>query len=116
MNRDQLRARYTSALNRHWRACMDHSGPTPALLDELAGIAEEHALGAVVREQVSTSYAVPQELREAWDEIKDAPTGTGGGGGGHDAPPLVVTPNATESRTVGARTPRTRARTRGGPK
>ncbi len=58
MTRDQLRLRYIAALNRHWRASLDHSGPTPALLDELVTIAEEHATAHA--ERVTARH----ELRE----------------------------------------------------
>lgn len=43
MDRDDLTRRYDAAVRRHWRSCMDHSGPTPALIGELVTIAAEHA-------------------------------------------------------------------------
>lgn len=43
MTREQLRLRYITAVSKHWRTSLDHAGPTPALLDDLVHIAEEHA-------------------------------------------------------------------------
>jgi hypothetical protein len=46
MNQDELAARHTAAIRRHWRTLTDSGGQPPqALLDELAAIAEYHADG-----------------------------------------------------------------------
>jgi hypothetical protein len=34
-----LRDQFAAAIRRHWRAMLDHSGPTPGLLDDLVAIA-----------------------------------------------------------------------------
>lgn len=44
MTRDQLDARHTAAIRRHWRSLVDSGGQPPQeLLDELAAIADEHS-------------------------------------------------------------------------
>ena len=47
MTREQLAQAHTTAITRHWRELVDSGGrPTQALLDDLAGIAEDHAAGS----------------------------------------------------------------------
>jgi hypothetical protein len=46
---EQLRLRYIAVLSRHWRNALDNAGPTPALLDDLVGIAEDCARDAATR-------------------------------------------------------------------
>lgn len=113
MTREQLRLRYMAAIGRHWRTSLDRSGPTPALLDELANIADDHAAATVKAAVIA--QAQPPVL------VAASSTGTGGGGGGFDSRPLVVDEGKRESRTVGDATeppkpspPRTRTRTRKG--
>ena len=70
MTREQLRLRYVSAVGRHWRSSLDQSGPTPALIDDLVAIAEQHVAdtvkAAVLMQAeppvlVAASDAIPQE-------------------------------------------------------
>lgn len=104
MNRADLDARNTAAIRRHARALADNDmRATRALLDDLARIADEHA--TTLRDDYGHGDG---------DSTGAAPLvaadGTEAPGGGNDLP------SATESRTVAVRTPRTRTRTRGGPK
>jgi hypothetical protein len=46
---EQLRLRYIAVLGRHWRNALDNAGPTPALLDDLVGVAEDCARDAATR-------------------------------------------------------------------
>jgi hypothetical protein len=63
MNHDELRPALRDAVNRHWRSSMDRSGPTPQLLDELAGIAEQyataHAERVTARRELRAEAATP---------------------------------------------------------
>lgn len=112
MNRDQLDQRNSSVIRRHWRTLADSGGkPSPELLADLAAIAEEYALGAVVKDEVRTAYEVPQELSQAWDEISGQQP-AGGGGEMAGEPSIAVTPGEPERRTVPARTTPARTRTR----
>lgn len=70
MTPTQLRLAYDRAFTRHYRSCVDAAAATPAYLDELVRIAQEHAEGAVkgavlLQAQppvlVAASDAVPQE-------------------------------------------------------
>ena len=94
MTREQLRSRYLAAMNRHWRTSIDRSGPTPALLDELAGIAEEHAV------QHAGKVTARKELRsEAATTLRDDYSAA-------DTPPVAA------EGTEGHDSARTRTRTR----
>ena len=76
MTGEQLRLRYIAALTRHWRSSIDHSGPTPALLDELAKVAEEYAQDfaerVTARRDLRAEAAVP--VGPAPSDVQPVPT------------------------------------------
>jgi hypothetical protein len=64
MNHDELRPALRDAVNRHWRSSMDRSGPTPQLLDELAGIAVRYAAEITVADVFAsvTGYRIGDDI------------------------------------------------------
>ena len=63
MNREQLDARHTAVIRRHWRALMDSGGTPPAaLLDDLAACHGEHAAGQPAA--APTTDTAPQSAPE----------------------------------------------------
>jgi hypothetical protein len=100
VNRDELDKRNTAAITHWWVTMRDTGKVAPGLLDDLARIADEHALGAVVKEQVDTAFDTPPELRQAWDEISDAP------------PLVAASPESTGTQPTPSSVARTRTRTR----
>ena len=102
MTREQLRSRYLAAMNRHWRTSIDRSGPTPDLLDDLAGIADKHAM------EHAEKVTARKELRaEAAVPVPVAAEAAPGGGGGENAPDLVVTASTPDSHRTRTRPRRT---------
>ncbi len=165
MNRDQLNDRNSAAIRRHARGLADSDGKPPlALLDDLAGIADEHGGGEVaqeLRDSLEDLGRRHDRLLKAYQALTDqvitglattehdmvveaglpfcrcgeslaggdakgsfithalavlsaarAEPVTGGGEGERDAPPLVVTPGAQETRTVPAKPTTRRTSTR----
>ena len=106
MNRDQLLSRYRTALSRHWRTILDRSGPTPELLDDLAGIADEYATAHAER------VTARRELREQASTTLRDDYGHGDGDSTGEPPPVAADTTVTAAAPSPSSVARTRTRTR----
>ncbi len=60
MSPEQLAERHTAAIQRHWRTLVDSGGKAAGgLLEELAGIAQEHAASMTTAERPPAVAAEP---------------------------------------------------------
>ena len=90
MNRIQLAERYRVAVNRHWRTMIDNGGKLPEeLVDELTGIADEHA-----------------------QDIDSTTLGAGDYDSSEMAPVVAAIPESTGTQPSPSSVARTRTRTR----